>query len=208
MAQLRFTIDKQAIVMSDYREMLKVIRKVEPTLMRKLKTRIREVAAPAQSAVKQNIPQTAPLSGMIRVHHGTKTWNYGSPARTVLIDVKNNIRPNKKGFRTLGRLRVNSVGTVISDMAGRSGAHIDKWTATRPYMYRYYRNGQAIDAPRVHRINGQGRRMIDKLNERNGKASRFAWPAFEKAQPEIRAKVQLVIKEVFDELNGQIRKGL
>lgn len=208
MAQLRFVVDNKAIVMTDYREMVKTIRKVEPALMKKLQSRIREIAAPAQSAVKQNIPQVAPLSGMIRVHHGTKTWNYGSPAQSVVIEVKGNIRPNKKGMKTLGRLRVKSVGTVLADMMGRSGKHVDKYTATRPYMYRYYRNGQAIDAPRVHRINGQGARMIDKLNERKGKASRFAWPAFEKVQPEVRAKAILVVKDVFAEINGQIRKRL
>lgn len=207
MAQLRFIVEKNALVVTDYRDLIRTIKAVEPTLMKDLRRNIREIAAPAQSAVKQNIPQVSPLSGMIRVHHGTKTWNYGSPARTVLIDFRAPKRSNKPGFSTLGRLRVTSVGTAIADMAGRSGKHIDRYTATKPYMYRYYRNGQAIDAPRVHRINGQGRRMIDKLNERKGTASRFAWPAFEKIQPEVRAKAMLSIRRTFDLLNGQLRKG-
>ncbi len=207
MVQLRFVVQKDAILMTDYKEMIKTIRQVEPTLMKDLRKNIREIAAPAQSAVKRNIPQVAPLSGMIRVHHGTKTWNFGAPARSVLIDVRNNGRANRKGFVTLGRLRIRSVGTVIADMSGRSGKFIDKYTATRPYMYRYYRNGQPIDAPRVHRINGQGARMIDKLNERKGKASRFAWPAFEQAQPELRAKANQAIKRTFDLLHGQFMRG-
>lgn len=207
MAQLRFIVDKNAILMTDYREMIKTIRKVEPTLMADLRKNIREIAAPAQSAVKKNIPQVAPLSGMIRIHHGTKTWNYGAPARSVLIDVKGAGKKNARGYTTIGRLRIRSVGTVIADMSGRSGKFIDRYTATRPYMYRYYKNGQPIDGPRVHRINGQGARMIDKLNERKGNASRFAWPAFEQAQPELRAKANLAIRRTFDLLHGQFMRG-
>lgn len=207
MAQLRFIVDKKAILITDYRDMIKTINQVQPTLIKDLKKNIRSIAAPAQSAVKQRIPSVAPLSGMMRVHHGTKTWNYGAPAKSVLIDVRNSGKPNKKGYITLGRLRVRSVGTVLADMSGRSGKYVDKWTATKPYMYRYYKNGQAIDAPRAHRINGQGARMIDKLNERKGTASRFAWPAFEQAQPEIRAKAQLAIRRTFDLLHGQFMRG-
>lgn len=207
MGELRFVIEKDAILISDYRAMIKIIRKVQPTIMADLKTNIREIAAPAQSAVKANIPAVAPLTGMIRVHHGTKTWNYGSPAKSVLIDVKTSGRPNSKGSITLGRLRVKSAATVIADMAGRSGAHVDKWATTRPYMYRSYKNGAPVDYMRTHKINGQGARMIDKLNERKGKASRFAWPAFESVQPELRAKAKKSLSATLDFINGQLRKG-
>lgn len=207
MAQLRFLVNKNALYLSDYREMIKTIRTIEPQIMNDLRKNIREVAAPAQTAVKNNIPQVAPLSGMIRVHHGTKTWNFQYPANSVITDVRAGGRTNKKGYVTLVRLRVRSVGTVIADMAGRSGKSIDKYTATKPYMYRYYKNGQPIDGPRVHRINGQGARMIDKLNERKGNASRFAWPAFENAQGEVAEKARRVIERTFDIINGQLRKG-
>ena len=207
MGNLRFIVEKDAILISDYRKMIKVIRQVKPTIMADLRKNIREIAVPAQSAVKANIPAVAPLSGMNRVHHGIKTWNYGSPAKSVLIDVKASGVPNSKGFITLGRLRVKSAATVIADMAGRSGKHIDKWATTRPYMYRSYKNGQPVDYMRIHKINGQGARMIDKLNERKGVASRFAWPAFEKAQPELRAKAKKSLGTTLDFINSQIRKG-
>lgn len=207
MAQIRLKADSKMLSMTDYRTMVRTIRKVEPELIKRMRKNIREVAAPAQSAVKQNIPSVAPLSGMIRVHHGTKTWNYGAPAKSVVTDVKTSGRTNKKGYVTLGRLRVRSGATAIADMAGRSGNHVNKWTATRPYMYRYYRNGQPIDAPRQHRINDQGARMIDKLNERYKKASRFAWPAFEKIQPAVRAKAMVVLSKLADDYNAIIRKG-
>lgn len=207
MSGLRFVIEKDAILISDYRQMIRVIRKVKPTLMDDLRTNIREIGAPAQSAVKQNIPPVAPLSGMIRVHHGTKTWGYGSPAKSVVIDVKTTGKTNAKGFITLGRLRVKSAATVIADMAGRSRKHIDKYDTTRPYMYRSYRNGQPVDYMRIHKIRGQGARMIDKLNQRQGTPSRFAWPAFENAQPELRLKAKSVLGKTFDSINSQIRKG-
>lgn len=207
MGDLRFVVEKDAILISDYRAMIKIIRRVQPTIMADLRTNIREIAAPAQSAVKANIPAVAPLSGMIRVHHGTKTWNYGSPAKSVLIDVKASGRSNSKGYITLGRLRVKSAATVIADMAGRSGKHIDKWATTRPYMYRSYRNGAPVDYMRTHKINGQGARMIDKLNERKGTPSRFAWPAFEGIQPELRAKAKKSLSATLDFINGQLRKG-
>lgn len=207
MAILRVLVDKDAIVVTDYRDLIKTVQKVEPTLMRELRANIKEIAAPAQTAIKNAIPQVAPLSGMIRVHHGTKTWNYGTPAKSVTLSLRASGKPNKQGYVTLGSLKVKSVGTVLADMSGRSGKYIDRYTATKPYMYRYYKNGQAIDAPRAHRINGQGARMIDKLNERKGNASRFAWPAFEQMQPEIRAKAMRTVRRTFDLLYGQLRRS-
>ena len=207
MAFLKVKVNEHALLITDYKDMLKTIRAAEPQIMKDLKRNIREVVAPAQSAVKQNIPQVAPLSGMIRVHHGTKTWNFGAPAKSVVTDVRSGGKPNKHGYVTLVRLRVKSVGTVIADMAGRSGRFVDRYSATKPYMYRYYKNGQPIDGVRVHRINGQGARMIDKLNERNGTASRFAWPAFERAQEAVAAKAMLTIHRTMDIINGQLRKG-
>lgn len=200
-------VNEHALLLTDYKDMLKTIRTAEPQIMKDLKRNIREVAAPAQTAIKQNIPQVAPLSGMVRVHHGTKTWNFGKPAQSVDVNTRTGGKPNKQGYVTLVRLRVLSAATVIADMAGRSGRSIDKYTATKPYMYRYYKNGQAIDAPRVHRINGQGARMIDKLNERKGNASRFAWPAFEKVQDQIAARAMITIQRTMDVINGQLRKG-
>ena len=207
MGNLRFVLQKDAVLISDYRQMIKIIRKVQPTIMADLRTNIRQIAAPAQSAVKANIPAVAPLTGMIRVHHGTKTWNYGSPAKSVVVDVKTTGRPNAKGQITLGRLRVKSAATVIADMAGRSGKHVNKWATTRPYMYRSYKNGAPVDYMRTHKINGQGARMIDKLNERKGTASRFAWPAFEGVQTELRAKAKKSLSATLDFINGQLRKG-
>jgi hypothetical protein len=48
---------------------------------------------------------------------------------------------------------------------------------------------------------------IDKLNGRKGLPSRFAWPAFENAQPELRLKAKSVLNKTFDSINSQIRKG-
>lgn len=207
MAQLRFLLNEKTLYLNDWKEMIKTMRDADVNIMNDIRTNIREIVEPAQSAVKKNIPQTQPISGMLRIHHGTKTWNYQYPAKSVILDVRRSGKTSKKGYVTLVRLRVRSVGTVIADMAGRSGRSIDKYTATKPYMYRYYKNGQAIDAPRVHRINGQGARMIDKLNERRGTASRFAWPAFEGAQAEVAAKTKKSIERTFDFINGQLRKG-
>lgn len=191
------------VSISDYRKMVTVLRKVQPKVMSGLRSKVREVAAPAQSAISNAIPAVQPLSGMVRVHHGTKTWNYKAPAKTVKFDMRMPSKKSRYGVVSLAKLRVVSVGSVIADMAGRSGKYVDMWTRTKPYMYRY-RNG--VDGERTHAINGQGRAMIAKLNGRLGKKpSRFAWPAFEKVGGVVREKAANALKETIAEINRSLR---
>lgn len=191
------------VSVSDYRETVKLLNTLSPTVIKKMRADIRQIAAPAQTAISNNIPSIAPLSGMIRVHHGKKTWDFGAPAKTVKFEMRAPKRSAKTTSVTLARLRVTSVGTVIADMAGRSGKYIDRNARTRPYTYRL-RNGQ--DVERTHAINGQGRAMIGKLNQMAGrKASRFAWPAFETVGEQIQKRAGEAIKSVIEPFNRKLR---
>jgi hypothetical protein len=75
----------------------------------------------------------------------------------------------------------------------------DKYKETREYPYSRSKTGT-----RTHRNNGQGRAMVKALNKR-GKASRFAWPAFEGAGGRMQAEATAVIDRYVAILNAKLR---
>ena len=86
-------------------------------------------------------------------------------------------------------MRVLAPATVLADIAGRSGAFIDKGYKGTGYTREYERNGVVMK----HKLNGQGRKMIAHLDSQGGRPSRYAWPAVESDRPRLIAKMQEII---------------
>jgi hypothetical protein len=166
------------------RETLQLLDAVQPGSITALRKDIRRIAEPAVSAIKSNLPKTAPLSGMN--HYG----------RTRFAGAKVNATLNLKRYVTsntysLVRIEVispgDAVGLEIADMAGRKtmmngpalpyeykgvgrrgGSGRQKPIRSRPVV----RRGNS--RPFSYRITGQGKGMTDNLG---GIPSRYIYPA-------------------------------
>jgi hypothetical protein len=166
------------------RETLQLLDAVQPGSITALRKDIRKIAEPAVSAIKSNLPSTAPLSGM---NHYGRT-RYAGAKVSATLNLKRYITSNTY---SLVRIEVvspgDAAGLEIADMAGRrtmkhgptlpyeykgvgrvSGSGRQKPTRSRPVV----RRGNS--RPFSYRITGQGKGMIDNL----GKVpSRYVYPA-------------------------------
>jgi hypothetical protein len=213
---LQITRNNAYMRFTDYRDLLKTLRQVDSALAKKVRKDVRKEIGPMRTGIRNSIPASAPLSGMVN-RIGRLQWNEGKPARSVVIDTRPS-RAARKGLTgSLVKLVVGSPATVMSDMAGRSGA----WIGARPLAkgtkkaamvvkngkykgqmgYAYtYKNGVS---GRIHRnTGGQGRGMIQNLGNT---ASRYVWPAAERALPETRLAVRRVLEDAYDSINSDLR---
>jgi len=191
---------------TDIRELQRRLKSIDPKLRTEL---LRNAKKPAEAIVTQVRPvinAVQPLSGMTR---GRLNWNESIDAKGKAHkpdDLKIEFRTRSTGkskITSLVRVRVASPAVTMADMAGRSNRWLDagyKGTGyTHEYNYRY-RNGETVT--RRHKVNGQGRKMIENLG---GKASRYVWPAAEKSIPAVKAQIEAVLRNAYDQIN---RKGL
>jgi hypothetical protein len=86
-------------------------------------------------------------------------------------------------------------GLFIADMAGKRNK-ISNSGVTRKYQ----RSGRE----RSHRLNGQGRYMIEFLNANWGKASRFIWRAAELHRSTAQASVMNSLDKISKEMNQKL----
>jgi hypothetical protein len=183
------------------RELQKRLKSIDPKLRTQL---VRDAKAPAEaivSKVKPAINAVTPLSGMTR---GRLNWNSSIDAKGKAHkpdDVKIQFRTRSSGksnVTSLVRVRVASPAVVMADMAGRSNNYLDAGYKGSGFTKEYsYKGGS-----RRHRVNGQGRKMIEKLG---GSASRYVWPAAEQSIPAVKAQIEQVLARAYQTIN---RKGL
>jgi hypothetical protein len=166
------------------RETLQLLDAVQPGSITALRKDIRKIAEPAVSAIRSNLPKTAPLSGM---NHYGRTRFAGAQVRATL-NLKRYITSNTY---SLVRIEVispgDAVGLEIADMAGRKtmmngpaikyeykgrgrigGSGRQRPTRSREVV----RRGNAKSFS--YRITGQGKGMTDNLG---GIPSRYIYPA-------------------------------
>ena len=180
------------------KETVALMRKIEPEMLKDMRSNIRQITQPAVAAIKSNSPKVAPLSGM--AHNGRT--GYTTPKVTIQVT------PGaRSGF---GRTTANLVaikaegsgsqyGFEISDMAGRAN-NDGKYTQTRQFVDS--RTGQIVR----RRINGQGTNMIRVLNARYGPASRFVYKNLEDRLPAIRREVASVIERTMDDFTRRLNR--
>ena len=165
------------------KETLQLLEAVQPGSIKELRKDVRRIAEPAVSAIRSNLPATAPLSGM--THYG-RTRFAGAKVKAEL-QTRDNRSSNTS---SLVRLSVDppkdGAGLQIADMAGRksqaggvrlpyeskglsrsSGSGRQSPSRSRSVT----RRGNS--APFSYRINGQGRAMIQNLGK---SASRYVYP--------------------------------
>ena len=166
------------------KETLQLLDAVQPGSIRELRKDIKRIAEPAVTAIKANLPRTAPLSGM---NHYGRTRFAGA-----LVKANLDLRAHRlSNSHSLVRIEVispgDAVGLEIADMAGRrtmqhgprlpyeykgrgriGGSGRQSPTKSRPVV----RRGNSRQFQ--YRINGQGKGMTDNLG---GVPSRYIYPA-------------------------------
>jgi hypothetical protein len=123
-------------------------------------------------------------------------WGVGVKPDKTLIQFRTSAG-GKSLTTPLLRIKVSSPGTVLVDMAGRSGRFIGEG--------RRNDNAPASTKPR-NASKKKGDAFIASLNRKNGAApSRRIWPSAEKSLPAVRREVEVVLANAFRYFN---MKGL
>ena len=179
----------------DVRELQTRMKAIEPRLRTEFVRNIKDIGKPLESKIKTGIGTIKPLSGMLK-DKGRLGWNVGVPADKTLIQFRTSMG-GKSLTTSLLRIKVASPGTVLVDMAGRSGNYVGKGR----------RNDNALPTLRKRNANpAKGAAFISSLDKKNGaSASRRIWPSAEASLPAIRAEVEVVLANAFRYFN---MKGL
>jgi hypothetical protein len=180
-------------------ETVKLMRQIEPEMLKDMRKSIRAIGNPAVLAIKAGSPKVAPLSGMngagrlgytvpkinLRITPGQRSYGFGSTTSN-LVTVTATGSGSQYGFD-------------VADMAGRAN-NAGKYRQTRPFVDP--RTGQKVR----RRINGQGQNLINVLNSRYGPASRFVYKNIEDKLPSIRQEVAKVIERTMDDFSRRLNK--
>ena len=220
MAQFIYDKGRSGVSVTDYRDLVRVMRQIEPAMFLELKRDFRKVAKPLVKDVKKGIPKSPPTRGIHikrpqatpsgfnpRVIPGRLTWGANDQNRNKGVDsvlaktprVRTKLA-NGATETSIARVQVENAAVVMADMAGRSGKWINKRSQTREYRY-----SRSASGTRVHKVNGQGRAMIKALQAAKGQGSRFVYPAAERALPAVRYEALRVLQGGFDKVNQKLR---
>lgn len=216
---------RSGVYITDYEDLIRELNRIQPTLVMQLRKEYREIAKPVQTAVKNSIPSDPPTSGVHkkkpqkttsgfrpvtvpgRLSWGANSQNRMKQSRSVGIQTfsgmraRRNMKYNKMTMGAIARLKVDNAATVMADLAGSSRKYVDSKSVTREYDY-----SRSATGKRVHKINGQGRSMIEALNRRNDSStrSRFVYPAAEKSIPTILPKMDSALQRAYDIVNRKM----
>jgi hypothetical protein len=158
-----------------------ILRKIDKDIVNQARRDLRTGAKPVANAVKSAIPTDAPMSGM--VHNGRTAWKPSGVKVTVRTNFSK--KAQREGFSLVSivagsraKFAQGSALFAITDIAGRKA------------------KGKTAS----------GRNMIQVLNSRKGRASRFVWPAAERQIPYIIKEVEGTIKRLTTSLNNELKR--
>ena len=194
------------------RETLQLLDAVQPGSIRELRKDVQRIAAPAVTAIRSNLPATAPLSGMI--HYG-RTRYAGARVKAELQTRDSKLSNTSSLIRLSVQSPGDAAGLEIADMAGRKsqgggvqlpyeykgvgrmrGSGRQSPTRSRPVT----RRGNA--APFSYRINGQGQAMIRNLG---GQASRYVYPPLTIAIVGVRDQMLKTLDDYVGRINQKLK---
>lgn len=182
------------------KENLRILAKMNPALRRQITRDFKDLAKPGVEEIEKLRPKAPDLPRGFQHNGRTGSGTVKKPT----VDV-NTGRARKRNitrgadFETLATIRIRTakrdVATAIADMAGRAG-NIAYSGRSRAYPGR----------PTGHALNGQGAKLIAKLNQDYGAASRFMWPGADKGLSAMDREFRALAARVEDELNRELGK--
>lgn len=202
------------VEISDIKRAERMLRDLEGDYLKTFRREAKEIGKPVQKNIKSAITYTKmspPLSGMRQVHFGRVAWGttYApssaprpKPIKSALIQ-RTPEKSRRRGAKSVVRVVVGSAGTVLADIAGAGNMSKSiRGQITREYDY-MYKNGPG---KRSHRVTSQGDAFVDGLDNKYGRgASRFVYPAAEKARPDVQKKLEAFITKYNNILNVKLR---
>lgn len=203
-----------SVDITDIKRAERMLRDLGGDYLKTFRKEAKEIAKPVQDKIKSSITHTKgspPLSGMKQVHFGRVAFGttYApagaprpKPIKSALIQ-RTPQKSRRSGAKSIVRVVVGSPGTVLADIAGSGNMSKSiEGQITRTYDY-MYKNGPG---KRSHRVNGQGIAFRNNLNSEYGRnASRFVWPAAEKAKPDTIKKLDMFVTKYNKILNAKLR---
>lgn len=195
------TAQQNNVVVSDWRFLVRELKKIEPSVLANFKANAKEIGKPVESAVKSGIPIRRPMRGFEpKKEPGRLTWGGKMEVRTTQLKVDTRIR--KRG-KSIVSVWVMSPAVALLDMAN-SPRNDGKFT--REYDYSRSPTGK-----RKHYINGQSRAMLDKLASSSGvkkrDPSRYAWPSAEGAMNRVVPFMYKLVERTSAIINAEIKMG-
>jgi hypothetical protein len=194
------------------KETLRLLESVEPGSIKELRKDIKTIIEPSLTAIKANVPASAPLSGM--AHYG-RTRFERPVVKSTLITSQSKYRGTSPLIRIEVVAAPNSAGFEIADMAGRRTL---KQGPNLPYQYKGRgriggsgRQNPTKSRPVVrrgnskefsYRINGQGKAMIEKLR---GIPSRYVYPPVENKLYSIRDDMLKTLDIYVEKINQKLK---
>ena len=202
----------QRVRITGVKETLQLLDALQPGSITALRKDIRRISQPVVSAIKSNLPTTAPLSGMN--HYGRTRFAGAKVSAQLMLRgyANSDVEP-------LARIQVvspgDAAGLEIADMAGRKtmmsgpslpyeykgrgrigGSGRQRPTRSRPVV----RRGNA--ASFSYRINGQGKGMTDNLG---GVPSRYVYPALAGRVDGMAADMLKTIERYSERINQKLK---
>lgn len=193
---------RMEIEVTDWRFLVREVRKIDPRLTAKFKNRAKEIGKPVENAIKKAIPSKIDVRGMQpKVIPGRMSW--GGPVNARKTSLKIDTRIKKRG-KSIVSVWVWSPAVAMLDMAKNAGR--GDGGDTREYPYSRSRTGT-----RTHRVNGQGRGLLQAAGQskkliRAERPSRVVWPAAWTALPEVNAEMNKLIESEARRINAEMRR--
>jgi hypothetical protein len=194
------------------RETLQLLDAVQPGSIRELRKDIKTILEPSLSAIKSNVPSSAPLSGM---NHYGRTRFDRPQVKSTLLTAQSKYRDTTPLIRIEVIAHPDSVGFEIADMAGRrtlqhgprmpyqykgrgriGGSGRQNPTRSRPIV----RRGNSKEFS--YRINGQGTAMIRNLSKL---PSRYVYPPVENNIFKIRDDMLNTLEKYVAKINQTLK---
>lgn len=194
------------------RETLQLLDGVQPGSIKELRKDIKTIIEPSLSAIRSNVPGSAPLSGM---NHYGRTRFAGPKVTSQLLLGTSKFKDTTPLIRIEVKSDPDSAGFEIADMAGRRTL---KQGPQMPYQYkgRGRRGGSGRQNPTKsrpvvrrgnsrefsYRINGQGKAMIDNLSRL---PSRYVYPPVENNIFRIRDDMLATLDKYVAKINHKLK---
>jgi hypothetical protein len=159
---------------------VRILNKLDKQIVKDARKDLRSGAQPVADAIKSNIPNQAPLRGMI--HNGRTSWKPAGVTAKVKTNFSKKAQRNETSLVSIvvgskGKSATGAAAFQISDMAGRKARG-----KTR-----------------------SGKAMINKLNS-IARASRYVYPAAERELPYVINQVEGTIKGLNTSLNNELKR--
>jgi hypothetical protein len=100
-------------------QLVKGLKSIDPELRKSFIRNLKSLAKPVDTAIKQQLPQVSPLSGMN--NNGRLGWGVGKPPTSTSVLFKST-GSKSNAVTPLLSVRVNSAASSVVDMAGRKSS--------------------------------------------------------------------------------------